>query len=197
MTDMTLGLIDVSTVPVVVSARSMRQRFNGCDPDYIRDVCHGACCRRSAGGISVAVAPIEVAALVRRGAVVIDGMVQPAIGSGVCPFQHGMTHLCTIHDTGDKPFGCIASPFVLTSRDTLVVRNRYRLLKCYDDGQRIPAYRAFRASLVLLFGPRQTDVLTEALDQGSGDVVLQMSRSVHDMMDTVTHTRSASRPVGR
>ena len=189
---MDLGLIDTATVPVRVSAASLRQRFNGCEPDYIRDVCHGACCRRSSGGISVAVAPPEVAALQRRGAVVIDGLMQPAIGSGVCPFQHGMTHLCTLHDTPDKPFGCIASPFILTSRDTLVVRNRYRLLKCYNDGKRIPAYVAFATSLRLLFGPRQAAAIAAAMDAGEGDQRAEMSRWAYDMLGSAAHTRKAS-----
>jgi hypothetical protein len=139
---------------VTISVASMRQRFNGCDPEYIASTCHGACCRSSSGGISVAVAPIEVKALVARGAVIDpDGFMAPDPATHRCPFQSITTHLCGLHETPDKPFGCIASPFILTTRDTLVVRNRYRLLKCYDDGRRLPAYVAFRASLDMLFGP--------------------------------------------
>jgi len=189
----TLGLVDTTTVPVTISVASMRQRFNGCEPDYIRDVCGGACCRSSKGGISVAVAPIEVRGLVARGAVVVDGMVQPS-HSGTCPFQHAMTRLCTIHGTDDKPFGCIASPFVLTSRDTLVVRNRYRLLRCYDDGRRLPAYVAFRASLALLFGSAGADDIAARL--GPSDAVnfmVPMPRRSYDMLGTIAHTRKGPR----
>lgn len=182
-----LGLIDPTYVPIRVSAKSLRQRFNGCEPDYIRDVCKGACCRKSDGTISVAVMPAEARTLIRRGATVIDGLVQPV--AKACPFQDGESHLCTLHGTGDKPFGCIASPFILTSRDTLVVRNRYRLLRCYDDGQRIPAYMAFRTSLELLLGPRQAEDIVAAMDRGEGDQMARMPRWAYDTLASLKHTR--------
>lgn len=83
-----------------------------------------------------------------RGQRVVEGrLVTPAKR---CPFQTD-ANLCGIHFTPDKPFGCIASPFTLNANNTLIVRNRYRLLRCYKDGT-APAYKAFAASLTLLFG---------------------------------------------
>ena len=54
---------------VKISAAMARQRFHGCDPDYIRDVCHAACCRTKANpqGMLVTIHPSERAAIERRG----------------------------------------------------------------------------------------------------------------------------------
>lgn len=163
-------------VPVRISVACMRQRFNGCDPDYIRDVCHASCCRSSIapGGALVTVHPSEEENLKRYPIEVINGLIVPQ--DGRCPFQSKKTHLCRIHDTGDKPFGCIASPFTLNKNGTLIVRNRYRALKCYEDGRKIPAYIAFRASLVLLFGEADTDRITRYLDAGNEeDLTVEMN----------------------
>lgn len=175
---------------VVVSAASMRQEFNGCEPDYIRDVCHASCCRSSTdpSGIRVAVAPVEVIALARRGAVVVDGMIEAVARR--CPFQEA-DGLCRLHGTGDKPFGCIASPFVLTSRGTLVVRNRYRLLRCYRDGHRRPAYVAFRSSLDLLFGGIEANRIARHLDAGGGDLPASMLGWAAGLLEDLAAIRHA------
>lgn len=68
-----------------------------------------------------------------------------------CPFQQE-DGLCSLHGTGAKPFGCISSPLVLTASDTLVIRNRYRRLKCYTSGGTAPAHEVFRSGLELLLG---------------------------------------------
>lgn len=150
----------------------MRQEFAGCQPDYIRDVCHASCCRSSTApnGIVVTIHRSGQAAVEAAGGVVIDGLLQPRPGERRCPFQHHDTHLCTLHGTDSKPFGCIASPFTLTRNGaTMIVRNRYRLLKCYRDGARLPAYIAFRASLDLLLGAEQAATAVDHWDGGGGD----------------------------
>lgn len=171
-------------VPVKVSAAMARQEFAGCSPDYIAQVCQARCCRAPSRptGIMVTIHRREVASIERAGGVVQDGMLQPAPGTKRCPFQDTDTHLCGLHGTTAKPLGCIASPFTLNANGTLVVRNRYRLLPCYKDGARLPAYKAFRDSLVLLFGTEQTDRLTAHLDAGGGDMTLTMARVKHAML---------------
>lgn len=166
------------TVPVVVSSAQARQKFHGCDPDYIRDVCHAACCRSSSSplGFVCFLADGERGALEARGARVrSDSLLLPRAGEKKCPFI-GPTHLCTLHGTPHKPIGCIASPFTLSpSGKRLVVANRYRLLRCYKDGANpIPAYRAFFQSLVALFGPTEAERIRVTLDSGSGDFEAQM-----------------------
>ena len=159
---------------VRVSARSMRQVFHGCEPDYIANVCKGACCRSSTSptGTRIALLPAEAARFVARGLPVVDGRLEPLAGARRCPYQ-GPANLCGLHDTPDKPFGCIASPFMLTTRDTLVVRNRYRLLRCYRDGTQL-AYQAFGTSLQLLFGPTEAARITAHLDAGGDDLTADM-----------------------
>ena len=179
------------TTQVTISAASLRQPFHGCEPDYIRDVCKAACCRSSTSptGTRIALLPHEAARETARGLTVLNSELQPIEGQRRCP-HNGPDGLCGLHGTGDKPFGCIASPFVLTSRDTLVVRNRYRLLKCYRDGSPpIPAYRAFRASLELLFGEAQTDEITARLDAGEGSFSAPMLDGSYDALRLLSNHR--------
>jgi Fe-S-cluster containining protein len=161
-------------VEVRISAASARLKFNGCDPDYIRDVCHASCCRSASapGGALVTVHPSEELKILNRGEQVKEHMIVPR--DGRCPFQGKKDNLCKLHGTGDKPFGCVASPFTLNRNGTLIVRNRYKSLKCYDDGRRQPAYVAFRASLDLLFGADESARICRHLDAAGGDVTARM-----------------------
>lgn len=164
------------SVKVKVSAKMARLPFNGCDPDYIRDVCKASCCHSSTSpsGIMVTIHPSEVDAIESLGGKVKDGLLQPKAGCRVCPFKNA-ENLCGIHFSGKKPFGCIASPFTLNNGNTLIVRNRYKLLKCYDDGKKIPAYVAFRASLDLIFGKEESARVCAHFDKGGGDIYAEMS----------------------
>lgn len=170
------------TVQVKVSAASARQEFHGCEPDYIKDVCHGRCCRSpqsSTGtGTMITIHPSEEAAIAAQGGVVVDGLLQPREGEQVCPFQGAEDHLCGLHGTPAKPYGCIASPFTLNDNGTLIVRNRYRQLCCYkdtrEDGTQLPAYVAFRASLDLIFGEDEAARVCAHLEAGGGDLVADM-----------------------
>jgi hypothetical protein len=185
---------------VKISAAMARQRFHGCDPDYIRDVCHAACCRTKANphGMLVTIHPSEREAIEQRGGKVVGSFLQPAPGAKGCPFQRGDDHLCSLHHTADKPFGCIASPFTLNKNDTLVVRNRYRMLVCYKDRgptdkEPLPAYRAFGASLRLIFGPTVATLITEQLDNGSGDLTVPIPERSYRMLkdnDAAKHNSS-------
>jgi len=183
------------TVTVKVSAKNARLPFNGCDPAYIRDVCHASCCQSSTSptGTMITIHPSEQATIEARGGVVVDGLLQPRPGEKRCPFKTD-EHLCGLHFTPDKPFGCIASPFTLNKNNTLIVRNRYRLLKCYDDGKKIPAYQAFRASLDLIFGTDEAARICEHLDSGGGDLMATMRREQYQMLvdnDAIKHGRGA------
>lgn len=159
------------TVPVLVSVASCWQRFHGCDPEYIRDVCHGRCCDAPSrpGGTLITIHHSEQAAIEAAGGTVRDGLL---VTDGVCTFKR--EGLCSLHFTPDKPFGCIASPFTLSpGGKTLIVRNRYRMLPCYattaarrgeDVAGYPPAYVAFRASLDLVLGVDTATWLCDTLD---------------------------------
>jgi hypothetical protein len=162
---------------VKVSAKSAHLPFHGCDPDYIRTTCHGRCCEGSSG-LMVVVHPTEQVAIEQQGCTVARSCIIPSnpnqTGSKqLCPFKTS-EHLCRLHDTPNKPFGCVASPFTLNKNNTLIVRNRYKLLRCYNDGPKLPAYKAFRASLDLIFGDLEATRICCHLDNGGGDIVALM-----------------------
>jgi hypothetical protein len=172
-------------VQVKVSAAMARLEFAGCSPDYIKNTCHATCCQSSTSptGTIITIHPREVPAIEARGGVVIDGLLQPKPGEKKCPFKT-QDNLCGIHFTPDKPFGCIASPFTLNDNDTLIVRNRYKTLKCYKDGDKVPAYRAFSASLKLIFGEEGAARITAHLDAGGGDILATMSAQNYETLKT-------------
>ena len=174
---------------VKVSAKSARLLFNGCDPLFIASICHSRCCDSPGRptGMMVTVHPFEQHRIEKRGGVVADGFLQPSNGCRGCPFKSLETHLCGLHGSGDKPFGCIASPFTLNQNDTLIVRNRYKLLPCYKAGRLIPAYRAFSESLSLIFGKTEAERIVEHLDNDGDDLHAEVMplayRMLHDNDD--------------
>jgi len=107
-----------------------------------------------------------------------DGFLIPEKGCKLCPFK-GKTYECNIHFTPNKPIGCIVSPFALNKNNTLIIRHRYIHLPCRDDSGK-PAYKAFRDSLVKIFGRKQTNKLWEHLDAGGGDLTLRMDNKVYN-----------------
>jgi len=153
------------------SVKSMRQLFHPCAPDFIANICKASCCRSSTDptGIAVTVTGLTEAQRIEKRGGTVDRQtwrIQPV--NKRCPFQDPETHLCTIHDD-DEPFGCIASPFTITNRGTLIVRNRYRLLRCYRAPGAIEVYRAHRRSLNVILGNDQAAELTAYLDAGGSD----------------------------
>jgi hypothetical protein len=132
---------------IKISRASLLQKFHPCTLNYIENVCLGSCCQGS-NGLKVVVGANEAPQIENLGGQVSENYIV-ADERGLCPFKDDKG-TCKIHDL--KPFGCKASPFVLTSQDTLIVRNRYRLLRCYDCEGSIPAYQAHKWSLEQIFG---------------------------------------------
>ena len=156
---------DSTNTWVKVNPKALRtQEFHPCTPDFIREVCHASCCRSSSdpSGIAVVVAPDEYGDLEARGAVIDHdtGRIQPV--NRRCPFQ-GIGDLCVLHTAGRKPRGCVISPFTFNEQNTLIVRNRYRMLKCFNAPGAVPVYVAHRSSLDMLFG-RYADDLVRACE---------------------------------
>jgi hypothetical protein len=163
----------MNTTLVKISAKSARELFQGCDPNYIRDVCHGRCCWANNTGKethSIPVFPEEEESLRAHGAKIENGFMVPANGGDRCQFQ-GIDGLCSLHADNAKPLTCWLSPFVFNDSGTLVVKNRNRLLKCYQDETvaKTPAYVAYRNSLVKIFGETAAEWICSTLDTGSGD----------------------------
>lgn len=164
---------------VKISAKSMRQMFMPCEPSYIQNYCHAKCCYSStkSSGTLITIHPSEEKRITALGVEIKDHLLMPSPGEKKCPFID-TDSLCSLHDSGDKPFGCIASPFTLNNNGTLIVRNRYRLLKCYrDDGDdKLPAYKNYRASLDMIFGDAEASRICEELDDNCGDIMAVISR---------------------
>ena len=171
------------TLDVTLSAACSRQMFIRCGPDCIATGCHGQCCDAPStpDGCLVTIHDNERQRIEARGGVVVAGMLKPETFQRGCPFK--VNGLCALHFTQDKPFGCIASPFTLNASDRLIISNRYRMLPCYrHSGPKMPAYKSFRSSLVLLFGYDITEVIVDHLDAGGGDMVVPMPRSYYRIM---------------
>jgi hypothetical protein len=149
--------------------------FNGCDPDFIKNVCKARCCHSSVSptGTLITIHESEVEGINEMGGVVVDGFLQPNEGEKRCPFKTE-EELCGIHYTDKKPFGCIASPWKLTSKDTLIIRNRYKQFKCFKAGKMLPAYVAFKQGLTHLVGEAEYNKVEEAFNNGAEEVWLDI-----------------------
>lgn len=158
---------------VKISAAMMRQMFRPCDPDFIATTCKASCCRSTTapGGIAVTVTDdTEARQVIDLGADVVGLSIQPV--NRRCPFQ-GEDHLCQIWDTA-QPWGCQVSPFTLNANNTLIVRNRYRSLKCYRADGALPAYQAHRRALEALLGATTTAFVVTHLHAGGGDLYVDV-----------------------
>jgi DNA modification methylase len=182
---------------VRVSAAMLRQLFHPCDPAFIADVCHAHCCESSTSrsGIMVTIHPKDLPAIAAAGGVVRDGLLQPRRGEKKCPFKTP-ADLCGLHGTSAKPFGCIASPFTFNNRGKLVVRNRYRVLKCFKAAGAIPAYQAHRGSLELIFGKAEAARIAAHLDAGCGDLTAMVSDETYRRMAENDAIKQGALPQG-
>lgn len=158
------------TVTIKVSGPMLRQMFHPCIPDYIKANCNGRCCQGT-GRIMVTIHPSETARIESLGAKVSGGFIV-ADERGLCPFKTE-EGFCKIHGD-DKPFGCKSSPFTLNENGTLIVRNRYRLLKCGKGDGRIPAYKAHRWSLAQIFGQPEADRIADKCESGVDAITATM-----------------------
>lgn len=161
-------------VEIKISAKMANLKFVECTPDYIKNVCKGSCCQSSTkeSGTMITIHPSEVAGIEDLGGKVVDGLLDTP--NKKCMFKNGQ-NLCDLHFTDKKPFGCIASPFTLNNSDTLIVRNRYKMLKCFKDGGNVPAYKNFKASLDLILGKEESERVAAHFDHGGGDIVAKIT----------------------
>lgn len=184
-------LFSRGSVTVKVSAAMARLRFTECGPACIEgNGCAGNCCNAPtrASGCMVTIHASEKAQIEALGGVVSDGLLQPRTGERGCPFKAG--GLCSLHARGDKPFGCVASPFTLNRAGTLIVRNRYKMLPCYrGPGAKSFAYRVFSSSLRLIFGAEEAARIAAILDDGGGDVAAEMPARNYTILNENDHAK--------
>lgn len=166
---------------IKISVKSLKQLFHPCTPDFIANVCHARCCDHATKGAMVTIHPTEEWAIEMVGGKVKGGFLDT--GGKKCGFKDGDTCLCSLHTSDHKPFGCIASPFTLNKGDTLIVRNRYRMLKCYRTTEgKVPVYEAHRASLDLLFGHDQAGDIINEIKRGAETVTALMGEKAYAML---------------
>ncbi len=175
-------------VPVRVSAKSVRLLFEGCSSSFIRGVCKGACCclKSLLSGPVIKVEEDQRKPLAKLGAKFDDGVMRTV--NARCLFHDGCAGFCSVHLLGIKPRSCIQSPFTLNDNDTLIVRNRYKLLCCYRVEGAVPVYVAFRASLDLLFGGHEAERICIHMQGGGRDLIAYMLEGCYQFNKEVTST---------
>jgi len=160
----------IDFVTVKLSGKMIWQQFHTCNSNYITTRCKGRCCE-SNKGIKVVVHPNEAERIKAYGVMLEDGYIKPDTRN-LCPFKQD-NGFCRIHN--DKPLGCKASPFSVNDKGLIIIRNRYRLLCCYKDLPKVPAFEAHRWSLQQLFGINETDNITEQAKSHQDIIIAKMS----------------------
>jgi hypothetical protein len=98
----------------------------------------------------------------------------------LCPFKTAAGY-CGTHMS--KPFGCRVSPFTLNRSGTLIVRNRYRLLKCYKAKGSLPAWRAHSQSLREIIGLDGIAALINRIESNSdADLYVEVNDAVYQKL---------------
>ncbi len=176
---------------IIIGEKNARLEFAGCEEDYIRDVCHGRCCVVTPFGESKPKTTVFVTApeLVKieehTGMSETDDTYEgndsskikiKSTEAGLCKFQEDGTGFCQLHPIGIKPSACFVRPWKPSPTGArLIIENRYKMMCCYQDGARMPAYRAFRSALVAIFGEDVVVKLTKHFDDGGGDYPVKLT----------------------
>lgn len=161
---------------VKISIKSLKQKFHPCEIDYIKNTCHGRCCEGS-NGLMITIHDNELVKYSDK-VKIENNFIVDEKGTGLCPFKKN--HLCSIHK--NKPFGCKTSPFTLTKKNTLIIRNRYRSLRCYNRENSVPAYIAHKWSLEQIFGKKETNNIIKKIEGGCEEIYSKIPQSKIKMM---------------
>jgi hypothetical protein len=173
-------------IDIKVSVKNCMTPFNGCQTDYILNICKGCCCdsHGTTNGCLIGVVPEEEEGIKKLGFDIIDGYIQPLKGKKGCPFKLE-SGFCELHNKPEKPIGCIFSPFTLNDNNTLIVKNRNRRLRCYNAEPKIPAYKSYKFSLITMFGEDEANRITKLLDSGSGDFFAKMPIKIYNTLKII------------
>ena len=157
---------------IKISAKSLLQQFHPCTKEFIKSICYGSCCEvhTRERNTLITIHLSEEEWIKRLGGEIENGILKTG---NKCPFKTS-ENLCAIHLA--KPFGCIASPFTLTKNDTLIIRNRYRMLRCYRIKKgKVPAYIVHRVSLNILLGKEETQRIIDYIKKNNQDLIAEIS----------------------
>ena len=179
-----------SYVGVTITRKSAWRLFQGCSPDFIAKICHGRCCwvigDDGKPTTTIYVEEDQQPELAKRGARFTDNILHTV--DGKCGFQHPADGFCTLQNkraAGEvvKPRSCYISPWILSTHNKLMIRNRYTRLKC-GRVRKVPAYLAFYSGLVMLFGDSIANDISTHFSEGGGDIMVPLR---HDRAALVTH----------
>ncbi len=171
-----LDVLGNETRKVKISIKYMKQKFHPCEIEYIKNVCHGRCCEGN-NGLMVTIHETEKSKYELNDIEIENGFIKDK-NNGICPFKNH--YLCSIHN--DKPMGCRFSPFTLSENNILIVRNRYRLLKCYNTEDAIPIYLAHKWSLEQIFGIEKTKEIIDKIESMDNDFFVDMSSFIYQVI---------------
>ena len=186
---------EAALVKVTVSGPMLRQQFQPCEPEYIKHNCLGRCCEGSNGQTLITVHQSEASRIAALGGTIEGGFLKAI--DGKCPFKAD-DGLCKLHGQ-DKPFGCKASPFTLNDRGTLIVRNRYRCLRCYKTLFAVPAYEAHAWSLAQIFGDKEAARIAALAAGGEDKIDASISHNNYQMLrdnDDAKHGKESAATQG-
>lgn len=158
---------------IKISKKWLTKKFP-CSYNYIINNCKGRCCG-IVGKIMISLLPKEEIWHKKNGFNTLNGFLLPDKIINQCPYKL-LSGLCKLHNTEFKPFGCIASPFTLNNKNTLIIRYRYSRLKCFDTGDY--AYNIFKKSLILLFGLQETINIINQVKNNNGDIFANMDMHI-------------------
>lgn len=167
-------------IKVKISYKSLIQLFHPCDEEFIKNVCHGYCCHSHSGDgtahIVINESDVPKLKKYKPELVVKDGILQTG---KICIFKDE-NGLCILHNTPDYPFGCRLSPFTLNKNNTLIIRNRWRLLKCFKATEgKIPAYKVFRESMDVIFGERESQRIIDFIEKNKCDLYSETTEEIY------------------
>jgi Fe-S-cluster containining protein len=165
---------------IVISVKSILQKFQKCEPDYIKNICHGRCCEGS-GKILITIHPSEQNRIKKLGCIIKNNFIVDIDNKKVCPFK--INDLCSIHTY--KPLGCRFSPFTLSKNNVLIVRNRYRLLKCYNTPNAIPVYQAHKQSLIAIIGNDNYNLICNKIETANIKEIDNIKINIDDYIFSV------------
>ena len=197
-------------VDVVISEKCARWEFQGCSEDYIRGTCNGRCCwttdEKGKTYTLIHVEEDQKEAIKKQGGCFRDDDIIQTGEDGKCVFQDKISGLCDLHcqqkEDGEslKPRSCFISPWILSKNNRLIIRNRYKLLRCFKTEPKIQAYIAFASGLKMLFGDNEYDKIYAHFNNGGGDYAAKIPSAranlVKDVM-SIWHDGQYGTPIER
>lgn len=163
---------------IKLSVPMLKQMFHPCEISYIISTCKGRCCEGT-NRIMVIIHETEREQIEKLGGKVENGFILPDF-RGLCPFKENKG-TCKLHPD-DKPFGCKASPFTLNKNNTLIIRNRYRLLRCYSCDNSLQAYKVHAWSLQQIFGLDEYEKIVIKIENSNQSIFAKIPFNHYQML---------------